>query len=49
MLHHVGIEVVPADIESAVGFFELLGFQQVGPPETLREFTWLERGGRRCT
>jgi catechol 2,3-dioxygenase-like lactoylglutathione lyase family enzyme len=45
MLHHVGIEVVPADVEAAVGFFELLGFEQVEPPATLREFTWLERDG----
>jgi catechol 2,3-dioxygenase-like lactoylglutathione lyase family enzyme len=43
MLHHVGIEVAPAEIEATAGFFELLGFQQVEPPETLREFTWLER------
>jgi catechol 2,3-dioxygenase-like lactoylglutathione lyase family enzyme len=45
MLHHVGIEMRPADIEAAVGFFELLGFERVEPPETLREFTWLERSG----
>jgi catechol 2,3-dioxygenase-like lactoylglutathione lyase family enzyme len=45
MLHHVGIEVVPADIEAAVGFFELLGFERVEPPAPLREFTWLERAG----
>src|SRR3954447_8579663 len=45
MLHHLGIEVAPADISAAVGFFELLGFAQVEPPATLREFTWLERGG----
>jgi len=45
VLHHVGIEVAPADIEAAVGFFELLGFERVEPPETLREFTWLEREG----
>jgi hypothetical protein len=45
MLHHVGIEVAPAEIEAAAGFFELLGFARVEPPETLREFTWLERGG----
>lgn len=45
MLHHVGIEVAPADIEAATGFFELLGFERVEPPETLREFTWLEREG----
>jgi predicted enzyme related to lactoylglutathione lyase len=45
MLHHVGIEVAAEDIEAAVGFFELLGFERVEPPETLREFTWLERSG----
>src|SRR3954451_21565060 len=45
MLHHVGIEVAPGDVEAAVGFFELLGFERGEPPETLREFTWLEREG----
>jgi catechol 2,3-dioxygenase-like lactoylglutathione lyase family enzyme len=45
VLHHVGIEVAPTEIEAAAGFFELLGFVRVEPPETLREYTWLERGG----
>ncbi len=45
MLHHGGIEVAPADVEAAVGFFELLGFARVEPPPALREFTWLERDG----
>jgi catechol 2,3-dioxygenase-like lactoylglutathione lyase family enzyme len=45
MLHHVGIEVTPGDIEATVGYFELLGFERIEPPETLREFTWLERSG----
>ncbi|HET9153168.1 MAG TPA: VOC family protein [Solirubrobacterales bacterium] len=45
MLHHVGIEMRPADIEAAAGFFELLGFARVEPPETLRKYTWLERDG----
>jgi catechol 2,3-dioxygenase-like lactoylglutathione lyase family enzyme len=45
MLHHVGIEVAPGDIEAAARFFELLGFARVEPPETLREFTWVEREG----
>jgi catechol 2,3-dioxygenase-like lactoylglutathione lyase family enzyme len=45
VLHHVGIEVASADIEAAIGFFELLGFERVEPPETLRRYTWLERGG----
>jgi catechol 2,3-dioxygenase-like lactoylglutathione lyase family enzyme len=45
MIHHVGIEILPADVERAVEFFELLGFEQVEPPPTLAEFTWLERNG----
>jgi len=45
VLQHVGIEVAPADIEAAAGFFELLGFERVEPPATLREYTWLERKG----
>jgi catechol 2,3-dioxygenase-like lactoylglutathione lyase family enzyme len=46
MLHHVGIEVRPVDVDSAVEFFELLGFEPVEPPPALRDgFTWLEREG----
>lgn len=45
MLHHVGIEVAPADVEAAAGFFELIGFARVEPPATLNEYTWLEREG----
>lgn len=45
MLHHVGIEVAPAEIEATVRFFELLGFQRVEPPATLRDYTWVEREG----
>jgi catechol 2,3-dioxygenase-like lactoylglutathione lyase family enzyme len=45
MLHHVGIEVLSADVDRAVEFFVLLGFERVEPPPTLAEFTWLERGG----
>jgi catechol 2,3-dioxygenase-like lactoylglutathione lyase family enzyme len=43
VLHHVGIEVAPADIEAAAGFFELIGFKRVEPPPTLAKYTWLER------
>jgi hypothetical protein len=43
VLHHVGIEVAPKDVEAAVGFFELIGFERVEPPPTLAEYTWLER------
>jgi hypothetical protein len=45
MLHHVGIEVAPADIEATAHFFELVGFQRVEPPPALAEYTWLEREG----
>jgi catechol 2,3-dioxygenase-like lactoylglutathione lyase family enzyme len=45
VLHHVGIETAPENVEAAARFFELLGFERVEPPETLREFTWLEREG----
>src|SRR5829696_7039354 len=43
MLHHVGIEVAPDDVERSVVFWELLGFAEVEPPPTLAESTWLER------
>ena len=45
VLHHVGIEVSPEDVERAVELFTLLGFERVEPPASLREYTWLERGG----
>jgi catechol 2,3-dioxygenase-like lactoylglutathione lyase family enzyme len=45
MLHHVGIEVRPDDVERSVEFWQALGFEQVEPPATLSEFTWLERDG----
>ena len=46
MLQHVGIEVAPADLDRAVEFFALLGFERVEPPPALAEgFTWLEREG----
>jgi catechol 2,3-dioxygenase-like lactoylglutathione lyase family enzyme len=45
MLHHVGIEVSPADLERSVEFWQTLGFTQVEPPPTLAEFIWLERDG----
>jgi catechol 2,3-dioxygenase-like lactoylglutathione lyase family enzyme len=45
MLHHVGIEIAPAELERAAELFELLGFERVEPPPTLAEFTWLESEG----
>lgn len=43
MLHHVGIEVAPADLERSVEFWQAVGFTRVEPPATLSEFVWLER------
>jgi catechol 2,3-dioxygenase-like lactoylglutathione lyase family enzyme len=45
MLHHVGIEVTPANTERTIELFQLLGFELVEPPATLSEFTWLQRDG----
>jgi catechol 2,3-dioxygenase-like lactoylglutathione lyase family enzyme len=45
VLHHVGIEVAPADIDRSIAFWELLGFERVEPPASLAEFVWLESGG----
>jgi catechol 2,3-dioxygenase-like lactoylglutathione lyase family enzyme len=45
MLHHIGIEVAPAEIERTVALWQLLGFELVEPPTSLSEFTWLEREG----
>ena len=46
MLHHVSLEVPPAEVERAVGFWRLLGFAQVGEPDVLGGYvTWLEREG----
>jgi hypothetical protein len=45
VLHHVGIEVSPAEVEAVARFFELIGFERVAPPPSLAEYTWLEREG----
>jgi catechol 2,3-dioxygenase-like lactoylglutathione lyase family enzyme len=46
VLHHVGIEVAPADVERTAELLELLGFERVQPPAALGEgYTWLERDG----
>ncbi len=45
MLHHVGIEMRPPDLERSVELWQALGFALVEPPPTLSEFTWLEREG----
>jgi catechol 2,3-dioxygenase-like lactoylglutathione lyase family enzyme len=45
VVHHVAIEVAPADLERMVRFWELVGFVEVQPPASLAAFTWLERDG----
>jgi catechol 2,3-dioxygenase-like lactoylglutathione lyase family enzyme len=46
VLQHVSIEVPPAEAESAVAFWGLLGFERVESPEALGGYvTWVERRG----
>lgn len=46
MLHHVSIEVEPAEIDRAAEFWTLLGFAEVEPPQPLADSSvWLEREG----
>jgi catechol 2,3-dioxygenase-like lactoylglutathione lyase family enzyme len=45
VLQHVSVEVPPDQVDACVAFWQLLGFEQVAPPESLRRFTWVERAG----
>lgn len=46
MLQHVSIEIHPDDVDAAVAFWALLGFERVESPEALGGYvTWVERGG----
>ncbi|HEY5053138.1 MAG TPA: hypothetical protein VII45_06980 [Solirubrobacterales bacterium] len=46
MLHHVTLEISPAEVERATEFWRLLGFAEVEAPADLAStFTWLEREG----
>jgi catechol 2,3-dioxygenase-like lactoylglutathione lyase family enzyme len=46
VLHHVSLEVKPADVERTVEFLGLLGFSEVPAPESIAQYvTWLESGG----
>lgn len=46
MLHHVTLEVGPADIEADRRFWTLAGFEPVPVPEALGEgYSWFEREG----
>jgi catechol 2,3-dioxygenase-like lactoylglutathione lyase family enzyme len=45
VLHHVSLEVTPDDVEETIGFFGILGFEQIPPPDSIAPFvTWLESG-----
>jgi catechol 2,3-dioxygenase-like lactoylglutathione lyase family enzyme len=44
-LHHVSLEVPPAEVERMVDFWGLVGFERLPAPEPIAEWvTWLERG-----
>jgi hypothetical protein len=46
VLHHVSIEVEPRDIEGAIEFWKLLGFERIEAPTELGDYvTWLEHAG----
>jgi catechol 2,3-dioxygenase-like lactoylglutathione lyase family enzyme len=46
VLHHVSIEVDPKEVDRAVAFWQLLGFERVEAPGELGGYvTWLERKG----
>ena len=46
MLHHVSIEIEPAQMERATEFWVLLGFTALEPPAALRGASvWLDRKG----
>jgi catechol 2,3-dioxygenase-like lactoylglutathione lyase family enzyme len=46
MIHHVALETHPDDVEDAVAFWALLGFERVEPPGTLLDIAaWVQRAG----
>lgn len=46
MLQHVSVEIPPEELESALRFWELLGFRRVEAPEALGgSIAWVERAG----
>jgi catechol 2,3-dioxygenase-like lactoylglutathione lyase family enzyme len=45
MLQHVTLELRREHVEDCVAFYELIGFERVDPPESLRErAAWVQRG-----
>jgi hypothetical protein len=46
VLHHVTLDIIPADLGRAAEFWVMLGFSRVEPPEDLAaDYTWFEREG----
>jgi hypothetical protein len=46
VLQHVTLEVPPDKVRDCVAFWELLGFIELEPPESLRgRFTWIGKDG----
>ncbi len=46
MIHHVAVDVPAGDLDAAVAFWALLGFDEVAPPEALRgRWRWVEYDG----
>ncbi len=46
MIHHVAVDVPSGELEAAVAFWALLGFDEVPPPDALRgTWRWVERAG----
>ncbi len=46
-LHHVSLEVPPAEVERSIQFWELVGFERLEAPDEIAPFvSWLERDGR---
>jgi catechol 2,3-dioxygenase-like lactoylglutathione lyase family enzyme len=46
VIHHVALETARGEADACAEFFGLLGFEEVAPPESLRDRArWLEAGG----
>ena len=44
VIHHVALEVAPAQERACIAFYSLLGFREVDPPGSLADrAAWLER------
>jgi catechol 2,3-dioxygenase-like lactoylglutathione lyase family enzyme len=46
MIQHVALETKPSELDEAIAFWALLGFERVEPPETLVDVAaWVQRAG----